>query len=240
MDILDAIKRMFGRKQKMYVVNARVAPFMAVHAVLMQGKLLLVDPKPYSQDVGKLVREVATDIHDMGAKGFLTAIEEVSPGISQMAGARHVRLDSSCPKLEIPVLCAAYEHYLELKARKAISFPSPGGEMFEVPESIVNVRYGNKGERSFEIDWNSVTSQHRLTLLACYLHSVGGLTDLAAWEEFTATASDLNASAQQQGYMGNNEYARGFNAIQTSDRRAAEAASKSMAGTIINEHSRIL
>lgn len=78
-----------------------------------------------------------------------------------------VRLDYRMPDNR-PLLALALERYRALTAMSGIMYPGDSGGAFAISDSIVNVKVGDSGALTYEVDWAQLKDGSRALLLLIY------------------------------------------------------------------------
>lgn len=67
-----------------------------------------------------------------------------------------------------PVLAMAMERYRALSAMGGLVYPGDQGSTYQISESIMNVKMGDNGKATYEIDWAQLKDASRVLLLLIY------------------------------------------------------------------------
>jgi hypothetical protein len=138
---------------------------MLVRAAWQSSELFFDNPVALPTRRAELEAKTLETALQLADKGFQIIIEESTSFVSSRVGNR-VRLRDIADDNR-PVLVAAHDAYNELLNQSAIVFPAKS-QAFRLPDSIFDEERDGKGAVTFNIDWDSLKSEHVLTLLACY------------------------------------------------------------------------
>ena len=119
------------------------------------------------RSIAKIRKQVETMVAKNAAGGFdATLMIEDPTGLLAGLGYR-IRLDDKTTDGR-PVLALAMERYRSLSAMGALVYPGEGGAQYQIPESIMNIKMGDNGKATYEIDWPQLKDASRVLLLLIY------------------------------------------------------------------------
>lgn len=138
-----------------------------VQAVYMDGTLTFAKKKKLPKNGNKMAAEMIPQLTRLVNAGFLVLVEEVYGTLAKASGANSVAIDDKYYDGR-PLIVVALEHYHELHRLNMISF-DPGEEaLFSLPPSIIDTEIKPNGEAVNRINWEEMTTERMVTLLAVY------------------------------------------------------------------------
>lgn len=138
-----------------------------VQAVFIDGVLTLAKKQKLPKNGGRMGEILIPQLTKLVNAGFLVLVEEVYGTIATASGANSVAIDDKYYDGR-PLIVVALEHYHELHRLNMISF-EPGEEsLFSLPPSIIDVEIKPNGETVSRINWEEMTTERMVTLLAVY------------------------------------------------------------------------
>lgn len=229
------------REKRIAAVTVRDGKHMYATALVKHsGKIIISEYKALPRN-GEELQAMLIPFLNRARRTFDIVINETTGKYSRACGGIMLPIDEPIVlngEERGPIIIDALNQYQELNGQEMITVPNAS---FNVPKHIVNIRQATRGERTFDIDYSELTPERILTLLIVF--SAGKhLNAFSYLQEMMSPQNSGWGNPPGAGLAGSNmgEYSRGLNAITDTDRRAAEAAPKSLTGTTLPDGSRIL
>lgn len=114
------------------------------------------------------IRKQIEGITAKNAAGGFDASLMIEDPTGLMAGLGYrIRLDDKTADGR-PVLALAMERYRALSAMGGIVYPGGNSASYQIPDSILNLKMGDNGKATYEIDWPQLKDASRVLLLLIY------------------------------------------------------------------------
>jgi hypothetical protein len=129
------------------------------------GILHIIECKTLDSNLSQLQSTLPDKLDALRKKGFVLLVDEVMPHFARYG--RAVKL-SDLDASGRPIIVSAMEAYRNLKAYKAITYPSGTGSQYDISPSIVDEVRGTDGKTSYLIDWEVLKPQTVALLFVVY------------------------------------------------------------------------
>lgn len=124
-------------------------------------------------------------------RGDTVIVDEYSGNLARACGAKCVTLSTKGAD-DIPVIVKAFGLYHEMKRQHAILLPANNPGAYEIPSTLVNEVHNQKGELSYQVDWENIRAEQYLTLLSVYATTFNDVGSAAYIRELMGTKEDPN------------------------------------------------
>lgn len=201
---------------------------LLIQSVFTDGELTFGEQVKLPMQRGPLMTECKARLPKLIQRGDTVLVDEYSGTLAKAVGAKQVTLAMKGAN-DVPVIVAAFGLYWEMKNQRAILLPASNSGAYEVPRTLVNEVHNQKGEISYQVDWENIRAEQYLMLLSVYATSF----------------NDVGSAAYIRDMLGRGEKARTLTTpldaiIQHHENLDAENIGKSMAGQKLSDNEWVL
>ena len=196
-----------------------------IQSVFDKGQLTFGDVQRLPAPRHQLQEEARKLLPRLVRRGDTVLVDEFSGTLAKDTGAKQVNLGMKGPD-DVPVIVKAFGYYQEMKRQHAILLPASNPGAYEIPTTLVNEVHNQKGEISYQVDWENLRAEQYLTLLSVYACSYN---DVGSASYFRALMGSILPQRTPTSPL--------QTIIEHEQRKADEVIGSSMAGQKIDENS---
>ena len=143
---------------------------LLIQAVYDKGLLTFGDVERLPAPRDQLQDTAKKKLPRLVKRGDTVIVDEYSGELARLCGAKCINLSMKGAD-DIPVIVKAFSLFWEMKRQHAILLPANNPGAYEISSTMVNEVHNQKGEISYQVDWENIRAEQYLTLLSVYATS---------------------------------------------------------------------